>query len=77
MLNDFRGKSDREKLVVDLYKNQNKSIRDIAKELRVSFRDIDLILKRNGLSRGIVTIDNKKSYNNEKTTQAYKLFSEA
>ena len=67
----------REKLVVDLYKNQNKSIRDIAKELRVSFRDIDLILKRNGLSRGIVTIDNKKSYNNEKTTQAYKLFSEA
>ncbi|HEY6885256.1 MAG TPA: hypothetical protein VI278_14580 [Nitrososphaeraceae archaeon] len=44
----------------------------------MSFRDIDLILKRNGVSRGIVTIDNKKSSNNnEKTTQAYKLFSEA
>jgi DNA-binding transcriptional regulator LsrR (DeoR family) len=69
MLNDFRGESDREKLVVDLYKNQNKNIRDIAKELRMSFRDIDLILKGNGSSRGIVTIDNKRSSNNnEKTT---------
>jgi|GEM_PF-3851135 len=40
MSNDFRGESDREKLVVDLYKNQNnKSICDIAKELRMPFRE--------------------------------------
>ena len=72
--------SEREKLVIDLYKNQNKSIRDIAKIAKMSFRDIGFILKRAGLSHGITTIedndnDNKKS-SNEKATQAYKLFSE-
>jgi DNA-directed RNA polymerase specialized sigma subunit len=38
--------SEREKLVVDLYKNQNKSIREIAQEARMSFRDIGAILKK-------------------------------
>ena len=49
----------------------------------MSFRDIEYILKKEGLSHGIVTVekgrydDNKKSHsNNEKSTQAYKLFSE-
>ena len=74
--------SERERLVIDLYKNQNKSIRDIAKIAKMSFRDIGYILKKHGLSHGIATIDddnsNKKSShsNNEKATQAYKLFDE-
>ena len=37
--------SEREKLVIDLYKNQNKSIREIAKMTKMSFRDIGYILK--------------------------------
>ena len=31
--------SERERLVIDLYKNQNKSIREIAKTAKMSFRD--------------------------------------
>ena len=77
---DNNNYSERERLVIDLYKNQNKSIRDIAKIAKMSFRDIGYILKREGLSHGITTIedndnDNKKS-SNEKATQAYNLFSE-
>jgi hypothetical protein len=71
--------SEREKLVIDLYKNQNKSIREIAKIAKMSFRDIGLILKKAGLSHGITTktYNDKKSHsNNEKATQAYKLFDE-
>ena len=73
--------SEREKLVIDLYKNQNKSIRDIAKTAKMSFRDIGFILKREGLSHGIVTVEkdnnnNISSNNNEKATEAYRLFSE-
>jgi len=73
--------SERERLVIDLYKNQNKSIRDIAKTAKMSFRDIGYILRKEGLSHGITSIednngnDNKKS-SNEKAAQAYKLFSE-
>jgi len=45
--------SERKKLVIDLYKNQNKSIREIAQEARMSFRDIDDIkrLSTNLLSK--------------------------
>jgi hypothetical protein len=71
----------RERQVIELY-NQGKSTRDIAKELRMSLRDISIILKKHGVNHGIASIDdiddnNKKSHsNNEKATQAYKLFSE-
>jgi transposase len=71
--------SERERLVIDLYKYQNKSIRDIAKIAKMSFRDIGYILKREGLSHGIVTVEkdnNIPSNNNEKATEAYRLFSE-
>jgi transposase len=70
--------SERERLVVDVYKNQNKSIREIAKTAKMSFRDIGYILKKEGLSHGIVTVEknNKSSNNNEKATEAYRLFSE-
>ena len=40
--------SERERLVIDLYKNQNKSIREIAKTAKMSFRDIGYILKKEG-----------------------------
>ena len=72
----------REGQVIELYK-QGKSTRDIAKELRMSLRDISIILKKHGVNHGLAMIDdvddnnNKKSHsNNEKATQAYKLFSE-
>jgi DNA-directed RNA polymerase specialized sigma subunit len=37
--------AEREKLVLDLY-NQGKNIRQIAKEARMSFRDINTLLKK-------------------------------
>jgi hypothetical protein len=38
-------RQEREQFVIDLY-NQGKTIRDIAKEVRMSFRDIGTILKK-------------------------------
>ena len=72
--------TERESKVIELY-NQSKTTRDIAKEQRLSLRDISLILKKHGLSHGIaITEDSDKNNqshsNNEKATQAYKLFSE-
>jgi DNA-binding CsgD family transcriptional regulator len=72
-------KIEREEKVLELYNNQGKTTRDIAKEQRLSLRDISHILKKHGVNHGITSIDddNKKSHsNNEKATQAYKLFSE-
>jgi cytidylate kinase len=39
-------KQERERSVLDLYHNQGKTIRDIAKEARMSFRDIGAISKK-------------------------------
>jgi DNA-directed RNA polymerase specialized sigma subunit len=39
-------RQDRQKLVLDLYYNQDKTILDIAKEARISFRDIGSILNK-------------------------------
>jgi DNA-directed RNA polymerase specialized sigma subunit len=36
----------REKLVIDLYYNQQKNVRQIAQEARISFRDITATLKK-------------------------------
>ena len=38
-------RQEREQIVLDLY-NQGKTIRDIAKEVRMSFRDIGTVLKK-------------------------------
>jgi hypothetical protein len=73
----------REKHVIELYK-QGKNTLDIAKELRMSLRDISIILRNNQVNHGIVvtdnTNDNINSINNkspnEKATQAYKLYDE-
>ena len=71
--------TEREMKVLDLYNNHGKTTREIAKELRISLRDISLILKKHGVNRGITSIDdddNNKKSSNEKATQAYKLFCE-
>ena len=71
-------RQDRERLVLDLY-NHGKTIREIAKEARMSFRDIGAILNK-------VVEENDKEGSKEEpqqevehlslSTQAYKLFSE-
>ena len=75
-------RQERERLVLDLY-NQGKTIREIAKEVRMSFRDIGAILnkaleekKREGSKEEQDNIESKK--NQERlsvSSQAYKLFS--
>jgi hypothetical protein len=74
---------EKEKLVIDLYYNQRKNVRQIAQEARISFRDIADILKKKEEAAAVNggNVDgngnNKNNfYFNEKTTQAYKLFSE-
>src|SRR6188472_3479970 len=81
---------EKEKLVIDLYYNQHKNVRQIAQEARMSFRDIAAILKKKetvvndgNSGNGIVVMDNQQqqlgngsSQSNNKSTQAYKLFSE-
>jgi hypothetical protein len=69
---------ERERLVIELY-NQGKSTRYIAKELRVSLRDISIILRMSQVNHGIViTKDNENGNNNksssQKATQAYELY---
>ena len=73
--------TEKERKVIELY-SQGKSTRDIAKELRMSLRDISIILKKHWVNHGITSIDddgynnNKSHSNNEKATLAYRLFSE-
>src|SRR6188472_3075711 len=84
---------EKEKLVIDLYYNQRKNVRQTAQEARISFRDIAAILKKkeaaevnddsSGSGNGIVAMDNQqqqicngRSQSSQKSTQAYKLFSE-
>jgi hypothetical protein len=69
--------TEREKKVIELY-NQGKNNRNIAKELRMSLRDIIIILRNNQVSHGIVTKDNGNDNNNkspsQKASQAYELY---
>jgi hypothetical protein len=66
-------RQEKEKLVIDLY-NQGMTIRDIAKELRISFRDIGVILKR--ASGEIEEKQEKETASLSPSAQAYRLFSE-
>jgi hypothetical protein len=77
---------ERERLVLDLY-NQGKTIREIAKEARMSFRDIGVILnkaveeKAKGLKEQEQdNIDSEKNQTQAQqqsiSAQAYKLFSD-
>ena len=74
----------RERHVIELY-NQGKNTRDIAKELRMSLRDISIILRKYQVSHGIVITKDKRNDNNnnetnnnklpsQKATQAYELY---
>ena len=58
----------REKLVLDRY-NEGKTIKEIAKEAKMSFRDIGYILKQAGKQEEQTQMQSISS-------QAYKLFSE-
>jgi hypothetical protein len=62
---------EKEKLVIDLYYNQRKNVRQIAQEARISFRDIAAILKKkeeaadvngdgSGNGNGKVAMDNQQ-----------------
>jgi hypothetical protein len=80
---------EKEKLVIDLYYNQRKNVRQIAQEARISFRDIAAILKKKeaaevndvGNGNGIAVADNQQQLSNgsnnkspnQKATKAYKL----
>ncbi|HKG88661.1 MAG TPA: hypothetical protein VKA95_10070, partial [Nitrososphaeraceae archaeon] len=64
-------RQEKERLVMDLY-NQGKTIRDIAKELRMSFRDIGAILKK--ASGEMEEKQNIKELLSP-SAQAYRLFS--
>src|SRR6184192_702179 len=69
---------EKEKLVIDLYYNQRKNVRQIAQEARMSFRDIAAILKKKETSVNDGSSDGRNGIvkSNQKSTQAYKLFSE-
>jgi hypothetical protein len=80
-------RQERERLVLDLYYNQGKTYREIAKEARISPSDIGIILnkvikekKTEGLKEE--QDDSEKNQNQEQqphrslSAQAYKLFSE-
>jgi hypothetical protein len=82
-------RQERERAVIDLYHNQGKTIRDVAKEVRMSFRDIGAILnkadKAQTKEQEQQDIDDNvsdKNYQQQEhqqlslATQAYKLFSE-
>ena len=59
---------EKEKLVLDLYYNQRKNLREIAHEARNSFRDISAIIKKKeaavndayGSGNGIGLVDNQQ-----------------
>jgi hypothetical protein len=61
--NDY---NEREGRVFELY-DQGKNNREIAKDLRMSLRDIGFILKKGQANHGIVTIMDNGSNNNNNT----------
>jgi hypothetical protein len=69
-------REEREEYVIQLYK-QNNSIREIARLVHMSFRDIGVIINKAKLQaereRGYVTVDTEPK---SKESQAFKLFSE-
>jgi transposase len=76
-------RQERERLVLDLYYNQGKTIREISKEARMSFRDIGVILNKavEEKTEELKEDNNGADKNQEQeeqqlslSTQAYKLF---
>jgi transposase len=79
-------RQERERLVLELYYNQGKTYREIAKEARISPRDIGIILnkvveeKTEGSKEEQDTTKNSKEHEEQRhlslSAKAYKLFSE-
>jgi transposase len=76
-------RQERERAVLDLYYNQRKSVREIAKEARMSFRDIGVILNKACEDKEAEQGKEQQQHRAEKSqvqlalsTQAYKLFSD-
>jgi hypothetical protein len=63
-------RQEKERQVIDLY-NQNKTYREIAKEVRICPRDIGIILKKASGEE-----EEKQDRKQSLSSQAYKLFSE-
>ena len=62
-------RQEKEELVLDLYYNKKKTYREIAKEARISPRDIKNILNR-------ASKESESEHSMSISSQAYKLFSE-
>ena len=62
-------RQEKEKLVIDLY-NQGKTIREISKEARMSFRDIGAILKKASPSMSSI-IRRRTTYSRYSTATGY------
>ena len=84
-MSSIRTRQERERLVLDL-NNQGKTIREIAKEVRMSFRDIGIILNKaveekdkEGIKQQDITKENHEQEEQQDhpslSTQAYKHFS--
>ena len=65
-------REEKERFVLDLY-NQGKSTREIAEEVRMSFRDIGAILNK---AKEEKETSKEQAEKVSQSTQAYKLFSE-
>jgi predicted transcriptional regulator len=64
-------RQEKERKVIDLYNNQNKTYREIAREVRICPRDIGIILKK---ASG--EVEEKQDRKQSLSSQAYKFFSE-
>jgi hypothetical protein len=75
----FVSRQEKERLVLDLYYNQGKTFRDIAKEVRMSFTDISFIIKKKEAEEEEENNNINKDKNHQQQlspfTKAYKLYS--
>src|SRR5919199_6927393 len=75
-------RQERERLVLDLYYNQGKTYREISKEVRISPRDIGIILNKVAEEKKTERLKEEQQGNIDAennlslSAQAYKLFSE-
>jgi hypothetical protein len=60
---------EKEKLVIDLYYNQRKNVRQIAQDARISFRDIAAILKKKEAAVNDIGCGNGTGVDNQQQQQ--------
>jgi chromosome segregation ATPase len=66
----------KERSKLSSYPNRIKALATLQRALKMSLRDIGFIRKKYGINQGILIIKDNGNKNNEKATQAYRLFSE-